>query len=561
MSTRRGSFLVICITLVSLMIILSFAILHDIRAQIETSVGNQPYLLAQAAARSGLDHALENILTDYKSSTITVRQNGASVQLPAITFLDGYYRAPFTSIFAPNNGSVNVDLNAPTADNDVRAEDYVLQPWCWNWDDMGGWWNWGMLMYDGKGRYYEPGYYNVTPTTAGTAGFPVAPTLFLDPNAPAPERTQGMFYDDQFRRVPPSGNVQADRQAARYRLRYTVGVEDLSGHLLINPMPEMQMLAQTGPQAPPVDYRTPGARFPWMPAATNALASIIGGPNSGMFGAQMEHVFQGRGYHTNVDFDHSPSGLSGWPKTFPLMYRDSWQPNASSGNWGSFIDGINDPTTLATSLYWATPWGEGPQGLAAGGEIMPVWNWNTGTRDDPYDPRAFNHCLMGPQLSFDNATYAAHGERGSLGTQEGDGYAATMWDKFGITPFGRGLTSTGYNPTGQNRWYQGRVDTPFYLNVMTAPPGVVNGVLCAFLPPRVKIFQYTTIHWIKFTGLDRNNNRTYVELGNGMPIDGTLGINESSFYGRDLLVDTTAPPALRPVAGPDPLGPESGVLA
>jgi hypothetical protein len=413
-------------------------------------------------------------------------------------------------------------------------------------------------MYDGKGRVYEPGWYNATPTPPGTTSGPVAPTTFTNPPAlpapPPPERAEGMFYDDQFRRVHTGAGPEQDRKAARYRLRYTVGVEDLSGHLQINPIPDMQMIAQGGPGGPPVDYRTPATRNPWMTGATAAFGAICGAHTSGQFGAQSEHVFQGRGYQTNVDFDHTSAGLGGWPKTFPLMYRN--HPNASGGSgcWGSWINGKGDGNLTDNLFFFSSGT---PRGLAAGGEVIPNWRWDDSTNYWPYDSGCINHCLVGPQLSFDNATYAAHGERAYLGAQDGGGNIGL--DKFGITPFGHRLTSTGFNPhSPNNKWYQGRVDTPFYFNLLTAPPGIINSVLIAYLPPREKVFKYTAINWYKFTGLDGNGNRQYVQVSDppnqaphSVGIDGTDGRNQGSAYGRDLLVDTTAPPSFAPWPAPD----------
>jgi hypothetical protein len=553
MSAKRGSFLVVCLSLMILMVVIALAALHEIRHQVQVSTGNERYLLVQAAARTGLDHAMEQILTDYNSPNINVRSGSSpgGIALPAITFLDGQYRAPFCAIYSPND--VNYPETTSIIDNDVRAEDYVLSPWAWWWFESRTWWNVGM--YDGKGRYYEPGYYNATIATPGMTA-PVVPTPFADPNAALPERTQAVFYDDQFCRVKPSGNPQQDRRTARYRLRYTVGVEDLSGHMLINPIPDMQMLTTAADGTTPltVDYRTPEVHYPWMTAATNVIGDCYGCSNTPQLGAQLEHVFKGRGYQTNIDLDHSRSGLSGTPVTFPLSYRNHSANGGDSdpGVWSSWIDNAANGS-LTTNLYWSDT--GTPRGLAKGGEAIPNWSWNDGSNFWPYNSFEINHCLMGPQLSFDNLTYASQGERAYLCAQDGGG--GNGWPKFGLTPFGRCLTTTGYKPTGPNKWYQGRVDTPFYLNLMTAPPAIINSVLMGYLPPREKLFQYSFLAFYKFDGVVNNNN-TYTLLSRDLPaapgatpIDPTLGINQVSFYGKDLLVDTTAPPAFKQWPAPD----------
>ena len=270
MSTRRSSFLIICLTLMSLMVILTFAALHDMRQQIDTSTGNQRYLLAQAAARTGLDHAVEQILTDYSQTTSPwfATYSGATPSPPTVRLScrpspssDGRYRAPFTAINYRRTATSTVAGHQyqPLYDNDVARRGLHLAA-----DGLvvvlgrssADWWNWsGYLMRTtARSRYYEPGYYNTsTPLSAGSTTGILGRRRRLfrdlaDPSAAVPAAgPDGMFYDDQYRRIPPSGNPQQDRAVARYRLRYTVGVEDLSGHLLLNPIPDMQMLAQCGP--------------------------------------------------------------------------------------------------------------------------------------------------------------------------------------------------------------------------------------------------------------------------------------------------------------------------
>ena len=95
-----------------------------------------------------------------------------------------------------------------------------------------------------------------------------------------------------------------------------------------------------------------------MTTATNAFMDITGSPFTAMTGAQLANVFQGRGWHTNVDFDHSPTGLGGWPKTFPMMYRGPGGPGGT-GNWCYYCLDPNDPTKFVQNLFygvnqWAT---------------------------------------------------------------------------------------------------------------------------------------------------------------------------------------------------------------
>jgi hypothetical protein len=560
MNHSRGSFLIVCLVMMTMIVVLSFAVLHSITAEIDVSTGNQRYLLSQEAAKAGTDHAIEQILIDYAQSSITLpKYGGSSVTLPAITYLDGPYRAPFAAITYPHSLANRVDENDPAFnDADVRAEDYVLRPWARWSDDVYNSWNAGLMEYDGKGRYYEPGYYNVTRSPVSSVT-PLAATSFVNLAAAVPERSQGIFYDEQFRRITPSGNPAADRAAARYRLRYSVGVEDLSGHLLINPMPDMQMRSDAGT---PVDYRTPATNYPWMTTATNAIAAIAGAAGGSTFGAQFEPVFQGRGYHTNIDFDQTATGLSGWPKTFPLMYRNHYNAftaGSNSGSWDSYLEG-GGAGNMTTNLYYSG-WNGGTsntcvKGRATGGEVIPTWVYSSGAQMY-YTDGTINHALMGPQLSFQNVAYSAHGETANSGGENGGTWRS--WDSFIPTPYGRGQTAATYTP-GQRKWYQGQISTPIHVNVMTAPPSLINEMLIAYLPPIEKTVQYTTITWSIYAGVAPGGGSLY----NSSPpqnIDGSNPRNEGAIYGRDLLVNSTYPGAFQAAAPAGPWNPPTRVDA
>ncbi len=573
MSARTGTFLVVCLSLMALMVILCFAVLHVLRQEVDTATGNQRYLLAQGAARQGLDHAAERILTDYGQTTMSVLHATGSKKgnvygaatVPAITILDGQWRAPFTAeTISPNFEATWADNNAVNEDNDARYEDFVLNPLAWWGGEVGGWW--GNTMYDGRGRYYEPGYYNLTTSAPGTTCWPNVAIGILSLGAKLPERNQAVFYDEQFRRVVPTGDPTKDRTKARFRLRYVVGVEDLSGHLLINPIPNVQMIAGT---ATPVDYRTPNATYPWMQTAINQVANISN-PGLGMlYSAQFENVIQGRGYSTNCDFDHSSSGLAGDPKTFPLMYRNHPERNPftglwdGTGCWNSWIDGYDTtqswwPSALVTNQLFfydtqpnksaITNPNPAPVGLAEGGEALPdgcgagIWNnlntgMNSGIYPDSGYPNAgvFMHCLMGPQLSFENVAYAAHGESTHFDWPEG-------WDKYALTPFGHRETTTGFVPgSGSNKWYQGPVDTPFLVNFMTAPTNIINHMLNAYVAPQSKGCSYGSVTWVEVTGYGVTTGWPTTQTMRTDAIDPNNPANQSGGNGRDLFVNTTVP--------------------
>jgi hypothetical protein len=446
--------------------------------------------------------------------------------LPSMQFLDGEFRAPFVSMFAPN--SLMGDNNGPEEDDDVREEHNVLRPYQIDWWADGEWYNAGWAHYDGRGRYYEPGYYeNQRQQTV-----PVVATKFLNLAAPVPAaRNDAIFFDEQFRRID-TGDQARDRKAARYRLRYAVGVEDLSGHVLANPMADLKV---------PDDYRQPQ---PWMARGRDAFASLMGSLGANLYQmGHYEHVFLGRGGSTNVDLDPN-----GFPITYPLMYR--WaetdptrhiQDNPGYGIaygdalWESYRkpEGSNGVTdSLYQSRY--------VKGAKDGGEILYVtggrWQGPSGGGGWPYGTEIYQHSTVGPQLSWWNMWYSVAGAG-----MDDDQYNQRA--VYPCTPFGRSLRRTrGYPADYQpalKKWYEGRVDTPFYINLMTAPPAVVSAVVVAYLSPKFKVFKYGSIQFQKYAGKDSLGNDTWTNLGPTMPLDSTLAANNVRYSGRDLLVDST----------------------
>ncbi|HYE03979.1 MAG TPA: hypothetical protein VEL07_00550 [Planctomycetota bacterium] len=521
---RRGSFLVVCLAMMSLVAIVGFALLKQLRTQTDASTANQRAMLAEGAAQAGVAHALEQVLRDHAGATIEIRSDAGAAPARALTFLDGPYRAPFGSLSHPNtltpwNGA---ETNAPDADKDVRPEHMLTLAWLpwWMGDPWATRFSWyereGTQHYDGRGRYYEPGWYDLTRTPGDE---PVRAVPFVEFAGPKPERDGAVFYDERFVRLD-SGDPVADRKAARYRLRYAIGVEDLQGHLLVNPQADMRL---------PQDYRTPPA---WVRRSGDAFAAIMGAAgHPDWFVDHWQHVFQGRGWSVNVD-----KGAGGHPVTFPLMYR--WSDRTSPE---AFWECYRKPEggARAEALYASTY----VRGLAAGGETIRVdghrwWGPRENGGGWPYGMQRYMHVAVGPQYSWWNLYYALTG----CSPDWGANIPATM---FMATPFGRPITRTpgypgDYQPATR-RWHQARVDTPFHVNVMTAPPAVVSAMLLAYLPPKFKVFKYTRIDFYRYTGKVRGNDTWERTPGASMALDGRNGLNNVSYYGRDLLVDATHP--------------------
>jgi hypothetical protein len=137
---------------------------------------------------------------------------------------------------------------------------------------------------------------------------------------------------------------------------------------------------------------------------------------------------------------------------------------------------------------------------------------------------------------------------------------------FLVTPFGKGLqvAADPTTPAGW-KWYEGRVATPWYVNVMTAPPETIAAMILAYLPPRLKIAQYTQLSWTQCTGFDGAGNPVYAAAPSGTAAITPIDI---SIPGRDLFVRTMSPtayatpvfsdwnPPTRPVPGNPDIAPD-----
>lgn len=528
--TRAGSFLLICLGLMAMAVILGIAYLRNMRIRTETGTSTRRVLLAREAARTGLRHAIEEALANHAMERIDVGSDTGSPtsNVPALTFLDGPWQAPFTAIASPYRcyGFGGADTNAWDVDKDVRHEHLLTYPWLpWQDGDWGAmrfaWYAWeGTQHFCGRGRYLEPEFYNRTRRASGT---PTAAVSFVDRAPGLPERNQGLFLDEDFCRID-SGDPIRDRQAARYRLRYTVGIEDLQGHLLVNPVGDFQGSAT---------YREPE---PWLARARDAFGGIMASADRGFGMATWEHIFLGRGWSGNCDLRDD-----GVPATFPLMYRSS-DPGHGHPPWSQYRPNWGDQNHLSApnQLYASTSVTGNPAG---GEELWATQDVTWGVWPGECNNGRYTHAKMGPIRSWQGLYFAFTG----ASWLRAPNLAHTM---FTLSPYGRPLRRTpgypgDYNPVAR-RWHEGRVDTPFYLNVLTTPPAVFRDVLNAYWP---KVFRRTNFDRITFEdygGRDADNHEIF---GPHLGPDGTqvtMPINpwdprNQWKGGRDLLVATSSP--------------------
>ena len=482
--TRRGSLLFLLIMLVAVLTLIAFAFVRTIQLNTAASKADAMYLLTEGAAQSGVEHAVEAILADYAKTSVKLKNGsgGVSTISNPPTVLEGAWRQPFTSLFRPNtrhnfgNVAESDDLSAW---DDVREEDLTDSPlavgWWYGWNYAAGQpFNNGYTYHDGRGRFHEPGFTN-RPWLGSESGpvptQPAVPLRFTDPAPTVPDRTKGLWLDDQLRPVVESDPIVA-RRLARYRLRYAVGVEDLDGALLANGdvWLEHPGITDTDPAGSLSASGTSGnesnlARLQrlvrWSPVFFNLNQTI--GDTVGALRA--EHVFFNRGSATS--YAKAPDGF---PVTWPLMWREVQQSNGSPGHWPVFC--FSPGNAYPTQLYQFTDGGGTPVTTAslAGGSPL--------SRDAVQN---LSLTLGGPQYSFENLRLA-----NGNAWEGGNGEKSVFHRMF--TPFGRGMSVNA-----EVAPYKDDVDCPWRVNVMTAPRNVVSAMLNAYIPSRTRTGHYDSI--------------------------------------------------------------------
>jgi hypothetical protein len=515
-NTRAGSALLLCLALSAFAVMVGYAFLRAAARQEMSGKSEVLIGLARDAARSGAAHAIQQILIDYNAPSLDLATGAGTVTLtPAPTFLDGPFTRPFVSSVSPYRlNSWGVSQSA----DDVDTENCLLYTLFRKEDEMGGYWHdsvtgnqSGCMIYDARGRWVEVNYHNsARPSPSDPNPIPVAATNFSDPNAPKPTLAAGLFMDDNLHRLT-GGTVEDQRRKARYRVRYAVGVEDLSSHLLINPRASMN-----------VDWKDPNNDYRVIPQWLDRSAYVLDNMTScwasnRATSLRMGHIFRGRGNATNADRAWAPGLRNGLPATFPMMFRtnqDEWRLPRWYGTH-ALTNSTRYPPYPATpsSPYTYTGMGgrlfsfpgnasfEPITANPAGGEIL--------TPTGQFSSKPYAHDLVGPLYSWYNQLFALQGSRIPAGQND------TYWDGYNggeqswitrpsffntlHTLFGRRLEASTAPPTDW-KWYQGRLDTPWQINLLTAPPQMISEMLLAYIPPHLKTLHYTHDAYYKKIG-------------------------------------------------------------
>jgi hypothetical protein len=504
---RHGTVLIFAIAVTTLLMTLVFGFVRVAELQRNAGSATTPMLLARETALAGAQHALEQIVREHADPS------------EPVTRLDGPAHAVFRPILFPWLRDKNqIDPRLPDSRligiNDSTTEDLIPNcGWSLAWSYQRGGYAYGSIdplnpalsNWDGRGRWYELEMTN--PPVASTPAIPAGGDAttgvirFSDgdgelmdhrngnandaASVATPARCAPIMYDRAWRRLPYANADEAValRETARYRLRYAVGVRDLEGTLLVNPDPGLDWRAVNG-NPDPTAYVDPAVArvvrawhaFPHVVnLMTHSSAQVTGRFGAG---ARAGHVLIGRGSAANFA---RTSAADPWPRTFPLMYRGTYDPdrfwrhlranpqNIGVALWamappevvrGPFADLFANSSGGATGLISA--------GLAPGGEQIA----NAGPSD------AWRHVLAGPQFSPLNVSLAMSGGQDMADASDGMVEEAML----GLTPFGQGVRKSGAaDPTA---------DTPWSINALTAPQNVLRAVVLGSLPAGVLQVRY-----------------------------------------------------------------------
>jgi hypothetical protein len=521
---RSGTVLLLCLAIVITLTVLVYGFLRV--AQLGYGAGDSVnrQLLAKEATLMGTNHAYEQIVRDYVTQPFA-RQDG-----PAI--------APFISeqvAYAIDGaqGQPSIDHMSPGYPTRIGWNDGAVERLAYEPVEC-EWWNGyqgpylgfeaGDITYDGRGRYYEPNCYFLAATGAATA--PTVPLPFTgawSATAAAPDRNGAIYYDKHWHRITDPPAVARDE--ARYRLRYNVGVINLDGDFVMtgDPALDYRYLTSADPAQVPAAPAAivpgdPGTLAPMIPSraqvqrgvryqhAVEAVMNAYNNWNGLASAARSVDVFSNRGFAGNFDQANVGANPDWTPVTYPLMYRRpylaqlslekngyTWPPPQDLWQADDLFkdDGANGGTVV--------------MGNPAGGEtIQPGTGY-------PYG-YTMHRALVGPQYTFKNLEYAVLGGgsfNGSWFECGSDGLQKT-WGA--LTPFGRGLRAGDADPRFSG---QAGADTPFSVNILTAPANVVYSMVAAYMPPGAMIAYYHAIG-AGFPGF--NQPPTYPQVDPSAPI-------------------------------------------
>ena len=495
--SRAGSFLLICMALVTAMVAVAFAFVSSMRIATEIGPSNVPGQLAREAARAGIAHAGEVLVRDY-------------LQRPLVPTSD---TSPHALLFAPidNVNSVNPrDASATTDDlsawndNDLLPAAKILNPYM-TFDPKGrvyagdnSWQN--SMVSNSCPRYIEPSYWTIDleresdPSNLKKLDFTKTPAT-----APAVDRP--LYFDAAWRPV-------LSREEARYRLRYAVMCEDLSGHILSGLQAGFGRDDNTLPDGDPrfAGKRGQGTEFDaaW---AKRYVAAFAG-------------FFQKTGNHVSSDALSPLHGTGLW-----MGYSNTGDV-ASDGYYNRSMSSMGFTETGNMQGVSAWVWGAIPGEVGGDSISSPRSNaLIVPAQIRPYPTKL--HTWQAMMGLYKNVFGGSWNNKGAL-TPYG---APTMWNR-SPDPETAVFNDYAYN--------EGMTDCPWRINPLTAPKWTLASVISAFRTPPLweAAIRYRVFY-------------KYIGLVNGNPVWEKTPIKDPGDPSLPL-VETINPPLSSNLAFPNP---------
>lgn len=441
MPTRTGFIFLYVLGLISVTLALAFALLSTAQLAQSGATKTEMDVLANRAAREGVQHAIAVIHQDF------VNRPGVPTQM------SDRWRSHFWPIDATKIGYTTVATSddAPIGreytpedyyQNDVPVENFLTEPYLEVDNNRGHYigrirrYERGHYNHPGLGRWFEPGVHSNDPVARPLSfhlSHPTPPAGSPDPAVAAgenyaPDLDEPMWYDSELR--PTTNPAQR-----RYRLRYATAVECLAGHLLCTVPGEyddtaVSILSGSSPTS--LDHLR-------INEVNNVVADRYGGMMSNMF----RYTLGSWGWEWG---DLGLRGLGGTQQYIDTQLGGSARVLAGRDALGRMTHFIDAP------------------GSNSGWQFPPP----------PGTDSRINH-----EAVTTNATYFNVGPLPSF---------QAIWTKannvnwnpvpYLYTPFGRAPTKV---PTPQ-AWYESRVDTPWRLNVPTLAPHALTTMVYAYMP-------------------------------------------------------------------------------
>lgn len=460
MTVRTGSILLICIALCAGMTAVAFAFVVSMRTAAQQGPAGIPRWLAQQASRSGVAHAAEVLAVDYlqRARVPTSDVGPHRILFDPIDNADGSYPTHATNTTGAKQWNDNDVMPGAPLLNAYR-DDHMGRVYAFDriWP--------GMATSPVYPRYTEPLRWETDlakeSATATKVDFTVAST---------PAVNQPMWYDEAWKPA-------TDPARARYRLRYAMHVEDLSGHLLSGLQAPFgrddPLLADGDPNLQPAAQRGKG------------LGQELDSDWARRYAPSLAGFFDSYYCTPQYDFLCMWFGIAGG-KTY-VNSANAMGTVGNSGSAGSKTIGFDD-TGVMRNTTWA--W------IASGDPSPSPTDLNAGVTSGQPNSAPITLSRSGKMLSW-SAQKIGNGDVGSSYAGVWNRWQPNFNYTMSLTPYGspsfwarnpdpEAVDADGFPRAGGGpafAYNEGPTDTPWRVNPLTAPQWVLRSMLSGFRTP------------------------------------------------------------------------------